>query len=500
MYQWKLSPNWLLSGLILLGIIPLYALPSSQIPIIWFFLLVVDTLIILVIADFYLRSSAFSLEFCFFIFVFQNILIGLFNPRGENLSYVAWLLGYSTLLPVFIILLNLFRGGGRKLSYFLPLHIISLLFTAYILFLFIISDAPFEARIPASRNAISIILLFYAGYLRPTFSKRDISSFDRFMPLLILAVVIFGYVELFIFDDYFWTERLNIDYVASAKNINPTIQSSAPVPSDFYTPIAQRYYRRMASIFATPITLGYFLAFAFLFILYATITIRRPPIKLMLKWIFLLAILGALFLSLSKGGWQVLGVGILFYIWLRKLPPKRFSHVLMITLLLGAVSSMIGIGLFWGKGTTLELHVQGLLSPLTSLRGTTMLIGNSLGSGGTISARLGVDIPFSSERGAENGIGTLLYQTGFIGVLLVLMIMILILRYLFYNLRKLKSDIKTSTFLLISLSATAGLVINAFYQENSFALIPASFFFITAGLALNRSLKPSGNQSGISEE
>ena len=478
--SFKLPVSWLLGAVALVGILPFYTLVISDLPVVWFFCLIISTVLLFLLSDIFLHSPLFPLQVCFFVFVFQNVLIGLFNPGYKNPGAAPLLLGYTALLPLINIGLGLLSGGLFRIRSFWALHLVSALYFLYIAVNFIVSPWPLTARLPAFRNAVSLIVLLYAGYLRPRINRVRFRSYVNSLFVLTLLVLVFGYVERFLLGDDFWVERLNIGLIIQAKHLRPTPRSPYPVPSDFYSPIGPKSYRRMASLFATPITLAYFLSFSFLLLLSRA---RRGR----LLWLTIIASnFVALVLTFSKGGYLIAGIGFLVFAIVKFKRVTRFWPLLVILFCAGVVAVQGGYWLWGDKGTTLSLHLQGLYAPIKSARGGALLVGHFLGSGGTISARLGADIPFDVRRGAESGIGSLFYQTGLVGVLLYLSIVILVLRGLFFAYRRWQRDDPDLADIFLSLlAANAGLLVNVFFQENALALIPASFFLISAGIGLN---------------
>ncbi len=476
----NLSVFWLLGVVALVGILPFYTLVISDFPVIWFFCIAVDTALLFFLADAFLHSPIFSLQVCFFVFIFQNVLIGLFNPGYVNPEDASLLLGYTALLPFIIIGLGLMNGGLLKIRHFRSLHLVSISYFLYMVLNFIVSPWSLTARIPAFRNAVSLIVLLYAGYLRPHINRARFYSYINSLFILMLLVLVFGYIERFLLGDDFWVEQLNIGLIIQAKHLQTTPRSPYPVPSDFYSPIGTKSYRRMSSLFATPITLAYFLSFSFLLLL------SRARRKRLLWLVITGGNFVALVLTFSKGGYLIAGIGFFVFTMVKSKRVTRFWTLLVILCCAGVLAVQGGYWLLGDKGTTLSLHLRGLYGPIKSARQETLLVGHFLGSGGTISARLGADVPLDAQRGAESGIGSLFYQTGLVGVMLYLSVMTLVLRDLFFAYHRWQQESPDLADIFLSLlAANAGLLVNVFFQENATALIPASFFLISAGIGLN---------------
>lgn len=471
--------GWVLTGLVAGVILPLYfaALNLPLAPL-WVGLLIAATLGTMFVGDRY-GHPLFAVELTLFIFIFQNTLIGLFTTAAIDPSRIVLMFGYTILLPVCCILLRL-PTGWRRFGSFLPLHLFALAYLVYISVSFLLSSYPIAARIPGMRNAIAFLLIFYAAYLRLSDTLADLRRFYRMVILLVAVVVGFGFLELFVLGDPFWVTTMNITALLEAKNTSVTIRSPYPVPSDFYSPIAGRFYRRMASLIATPITLAYFLAFATLFIMFVA---RMGMVR---RAVFSLAALAALLLTLSKGGWQMFGVGLAIYLWFYLLPPRNFAIFLTVLVGLGFLAGFLGVLIFGELGTTLGVHFDGLFGPLFYPNSTAaMLFGNGIGSGGTTAARLGADVPFDPRRGAESGIGTLLYQIGVFGVALYLIVVVLMLYALFVSLRRTRRHSRElALYPRVAIAMLGSLFVNVFVQENALAPIPISLCLICAGIGV----------------
>jgi len=126
----------------------------------------------------------------------------------------------------------------------------------------------------------------------------------------------------------------------------------------------------------------------------------------------------------------------------------------------------------------------------------TMLFGHSLGTGGVTSALLtglkvtsgksGSVVTGSGASGGESGIGTLVYQTGMVGLLLYMATMFIIVALLLEAYaRNRERGHESARYFRVVFGGFCGLLVAGMYQEVALALLPPSVYCFAAGLGLN---------------
>lgn len=498
--------TWPLALMMLMGIIPLYSMPSSNFPDFWFVILLANTLVIFFLAVYHFRSSLFLLYFCIVIYVFQNFLMGAFNPDG-NLKKMMLLLAYSLLLPIFAITTSLIHGGFEKMKHYKIMHLVAFIYVSCMVINFLTSPMPTSARIPALRNTVAPLMLFYAAYLLPNISFEDLKRFTRFVFIFSILISIFGVIELFVLGDAFWNKWLNIQQIMATKHVRGTPGSLYRVPTTFYAAVAGEHHRRMVSFFGAPLSAGYFMAFATLLTLY-------DPRKMgYIKKIFLCSLIFlGMVLTLAKGAYLICAVGIFYYLIIGKLKSKILTNRLVLFMsfiLIVIMSILLVIQSREQVRSTAAVHMAGLYLSFDSILTApmpTMLFGHSLGTGGVTSSLLtGLKITSgtggssvvsgSGGSGGESGIGTLVYQTGAVGLALYIAVMFLIVSFLLeaYS-RNRERGHESAAYFRVVFSAFCGLLIAGLYQEIALALIPPSLYCFAAGLGLNMEASIHGEE------
>lgn len=418
--------------------------------------------------------------------VFQDVVLGLFGGRDSTRTGALIFVAFTTALPAFLAVwhtiavrrLRLWRGN------LLNLHALAAAYVLVILLSATVGRHPVNAIIPAMRNALALLVMFYFGLSVPSLTLHRFRRVLLGFGALTVCVLTFGYFERFVARDALWIDVLNLDRIAGFKNLTLTGVVPEPLPADYYSPIGGEYYRRMASLFATPISMGYYLAFVLLFALGFAFPLRRSSWTLPRVGLVFFSGL-TLSLTLVKGAYGIVGLGALAVIAvaLGRRFDWSFRRIFLGWTIVAVPCMVIGILLF--PRSTALLHVYGLVATVQSLSGTSLFIGNGIGSGGTISARLGADVRVSEATGAESGIGTLLYQTGIGGTCLYLFFSLLLLKRLYqlYRAEELPRTIRLGA--LGVAGGLFGLLGAVFLQENALAPVPIAPYYIFAGALLN---------------
>jgi len=302
------------------------------------------------------------------------------------------------------------------------------------------SDSSFIARAAYFTNTLAplFICLYVAG------SKVDIKSnatniYILFFSFALLIMLLYGALINNFFYDIF---RPDLIYAIRARDLEPLAYGQIPGP--WWSQIEGYSFIRFVGGFPDPIIAGYF--FGVLVIIGIS---QRAYLSTLLAAF-------ALFLTVSKGAW-IFTVNV-FIIILVLNHARRFLLVAVCGLL--AVQLLIALSL----DSSAYIHYKGLEGGLLSAMASpvTALIGFGMGSGGNLESIVSNDT-FSREvwlsRGAESGVGTVVYQMGFLGLVL----WVLLLWRLRTNMSRGPSDSSGN----YALAMWLGLFVNAFLQENA---------------------------------
>jgi hypothetical protein len=465
-------------GLLLLSLAVLYAFPGSRLGPVLPLALAAGAIWAVFLLHHFARLPHLAVLCVFVVGVFQNLLLGFLNPSGGDARSALLLVAFTTALPVaFCLWWLITKSETRFCREHVTLHVIAILYLAVAGIGALISQQPILARIPALRNLVSFLAMFYMGFLLPGLDEATFKRIVRGFGWLVVLTVAFGYLERFVLGDAFWVDVFHIDFVARVKGLT---MWGMGLPEDFYSPLGGHAYRRMASLFGTAITMGYFVAFGVFFGLYGAW--RQQGFRRQLAFLWVGVLLVTLAVTLVKGAYQIVAVGGVALLlgaigWRRR---WSFAALTAMCVLLAVPMVVAGVLLF--RRSTVLLHVYGLFSSFASLQGSSLVLGRGVGTGGAISLLIGGDL---AVAGAESGIGSLVSQLGLVGVLLYLAFFLSVLRLLYGYVRSGETTKDLRIFMLCLFGADFGLLSNAFLQENAFAPIPVSFYLVFTGVALN---------------
>tara|TARA_B110000196_G_C21152258_1_gene670560 strand:+ start:3248 stop:4582 length:1335 start_codon:yes stop_codon:yes gene_type:complete len=272
-----------------------------------------------------------------------------------------------------------------------------------------------------------------------TTSSNNLSFLNDFISRFESAVMVFLKI-------FFWLLPLSfIFYIAGWDYFDYSnlielkgLEPYKGVPLNWYTQFGGGFIMRFTHFFEDPILLGYLLAFISVYFF-----VRG---KLLMSVFFCALII----LTLTKGAmlWLILTTGFFTL--------KKFGINNRLVLMSSYILFLILMSLISFK-TSLGVHIEGLVSPFVNSSQYTLieiLFGHGIGSGGNLlKAYLGGGMEHTAwlESGAESGLGTLMYQTGLLGLSTFFIIVYKILGVL-------KSHISVGLYL--------GYVFNFLLQEN----------------------------------
>jgi len=193
------------------------------------------------------------------------------------------------------------------------------------------------------------------------------------------------------------------------------------LPRSWWIPVNNSMVFRFPSTFENPITTSYFAAF------FAMIALSLR--KYLLGFVFFIFTL----ISISKGAILFLVLATIVILssrislLLRSLLLRIFNSPIMLTLLLiGYIALQIALSEVFKSSAS--IHILGLTLPFTNIEQYSiveLLFGHGMGSGGNfLKSAIGGEIDVNTwlKSGSESGIGTIFYQLGVFGLILITVI------------------------------------------------------------------------------
>lgn len=351
-----------------------------------------------------------------FITIFNIILLAIYYP----------IIGFFLNLGI-----ELLQDHIKFISGFRPLILNSLLVLTIIFFL---------NKLNKRTIVLTIITLLFLGLnflLAPApILARTIYLFNSFLPFYLFPILLIIFIKNIHFDSHlsfykkniFWIILLivsigilywiNIDFsydifrpdlVSSVRSSDGMAVEYGELPRSWRSRIGEIRFNRIPGTFADPIQWGYFLMFATILSFHYFRT-----------FILALFLILLLILSGAKGAMLFL-ISVSFLYFVYKNMELSFKPIFIIW----SLSILFAASYFNTSGL---VHMEGLIGGTTSILTAPInnfLCGYGLGSGGNMLSLANPD-NFSRESwlttGSESGFGTLIYQTGILGVLLMLFI------------------------------------------------------------------------------
>lgn len=253
-----------------------------------------------------------------------------------------------------------------------------------------------------------LMILFLKGI-----SNAEFSIDQRIIPIGCIGIGLIGVVYWLGMDLFYdWTRP---DLVAVIRTRDGLAVPYGEFPGSWGSRIGTFHFQRIPGTFADPIQWGYFLAFSGLIVLYS--------FRNLVLFSFFVVLL---ILSGSKGAILFLGSTIILYLLFRMASLVfllAFPCWLTVVMALSLLTDTSGV-----------VHMQGLIGGMSSVLFAPpweFLFGYGIGQGGNM---LSIADPeaFSKEvwlsTGAESGLGTMIYQTGILGVVCLGNLLFLFLR------------------------------------------------------------------------
>lgn len=398
-------------------------------------------------------ANAFFASLPIVLSSFQNIYLGLGSGRLNSITLQVMLtisIAIITLIVFIGIILN--RFNSKELVW-LIVSLFVIVIHSIILIMFF--PTTLAAYLSSMRNILAPLLIFY--YSLYSFRNIDLDKFYKYMFIIMLTVLIFGIVE-YIIGNSLWT-KLNIKQLWALKGM--AIEDRI-VPGNWYSSelVGGKQLRRMVSTFADPVNLGSYLFAAFMLAWYR----KKKILQILLISSFMLSVSKAAFLSLL--------VFIIVYSWI-----KDRNKILAI---FGIVISS-GLGLFFYRYSqtssygSMNAHIDGFYNALSIP--LHYPLGMGVGSVGVLASKLGSQAALSSEV-LETGIGMIIAQLGFVGVIVY---SIFFVKLSFLGNKILDVDDRILWFTLLY-----GFLANAFFNEVALSPNSCALYFLILGMLYNK--------------
>lgn len=392
--------------------------------------------------------------------IFMNLFLS--GIAHEISNSVASLLLSSNILYTFVVaaaaaIAELSHGGGSRIVNWIAVLLCVLM--GYAIVLYVVHPSTITSFASTLRNLITPFCFFLLGAV-----LADRVSLDSFCDLVIafgLIVIAFGFIECFMFPD-FWV-KANIHDLWGLKGIEIPVDQP---PSNFYSSetINGVHMRRMASFFADPVNLG-----TFLFCVFAAAWYRR-------RWLMVALAVASCALTVSKGAL----LGFLVWIFVYFLITSENVWVKRVALLF-VVAVGIGFLGFSAVSSTgsVAAHMRGALGGLESI------IENPFGYG---CGNVGVLAALANTRAMrgveESGFGVIAGEVGVIGVALYAILFFIALKGCF--------EVRDKRVKIMSCTLLLAIFANIMFNEVALSPNSCGVYFSLLGVVLGGGVSHDG--------
>lgn len=392
--------------------------------------------------DLVLMAAVINLVFISFYFPLFGFVLGVVGATSDQLKLFVGVrpFVYSILLLALFLLAGLdqVQRGVLKVG-----SIKYMVFLFYLVFSILVSPAGWLSKGLYFFNSFFPLFLTVSAltWIACQTSDRRGEVLYSFSVLMLFFAAIYA---IFIDDLY---HIVRPDLISVMRSNTAEQLPYGEYPSSWWTSIGSLSFNRLVGFFPDPIIAGYFFSF---------LTI----ISWLKKHYFVFLVgLVLLFLSFSKGAWIYSFSFVIVYATLCLKSRLFWVVVLTIALVQIAVANMFHSSAY--------IHYLGFVGAIESvlMAPAKAIFGFGLGVGGNLEVFSGGGEDWSRaaslKTGAESGVGVIIYQLGFLG-LLIYVWMINVLKNILYK-RYLVSGEKE--FLAI-IAMVGSMVANSFLQEN----------------------------------
>lgn len=417
-------------------------------------------IIILVTAYLTYKNILFGFVILGAVLLYQPLLTA-FLADYLNSSNVRIFIALKELVSVILLFILLSKNFNKIKLIFVDYSLI--LFILFYLIYFFISGAPLFLRIISLREGMMIFVFYSIGRLA-LFSDLKLYSLTKYLITIGLFAALFGLIERFIFSQEIWSLVGGFKYVGLKYDIRFNEHGFI---SNWYTYVTNDIQiRRIVGTILEPTSFSRVIAFLALLALYSKKIFSYLNKNLFLYFLFLAFVVS---IGLSRGGFIILVIGIIFYIH-HKSSYITYFLVPVIAILL------LNTSLFSLDSANATRHFAGLFEGIdASIRKP---FGHGLGASGQLAVLYG-DLT-GDERVSESFIGGVGYQLGVLGILLYSLFFISLLRYLYLN------KFVSKTLVYLCFSSSLAIYLTSFLSNSAVAPISSGFILIYSGICISK--------------
>ncbi len=461
-----------------------------------------------------------------FWFALQRLTIALLAPHVQA-DTVRLLVTYKEgfyfvlLAAAGLTFLRRLRQGQRDIAPLYLVDVLAVALAALVALSFLLSSSDISPKLTYARRLAAPLLLYMGGRL--LVPQRDqLLAALRLVVYAGLGVALFGLVERFLLGTGFWRDQVD------ALGFYGKLAESGLMPSDWIRPfegVPEGIFsafplgvpvRRLVSTFLEPTTLGAFLAFVLLLVLFVPGLVESRRGALWHAAALVVAV--ALAATVSRGGMEgaligaaaIVSAGVIWRGRLALPRPRLLLAVVSLVLLASLAVSSLSFSQFPNRRAQLQdflstgiisgfpgyeppppdpnaidvgvrTHVNGLSSGLEKMWDEPL--GAGLGAAGGWSE--------APEVGGESAVGTVAAQLGMPGLALwVAFHALLIVSLATAALRTADRGWPAAALLTLA-AAMGGLAFTAAFSESASGLLGNAVYYLFAGWAL-AALAPGG--------
>lgn len=492
-------------------------------PAFWL-VLILDLVLLFLFALATLRQPVLLIGVLVLWFALQRLVIALIAP-DVSAETVRLLLTYKEGFYLVLLaagvaaLVSRYRQGEAAFTPTLAVDLLALAFLLLLAVEFLVSSSELTPKLTYGRRLAAPLLLYLGGRLLLA-DRRHLLAGLRLVISVGLAVALFGLIERFVLDVSFWSDRVDAMTFYSKQaegGLLPasSIRSFQGVPEGVFSAFPLNVpVRRLVSTFLEPTTLGSFLAFVLVVLLFVPgLANGRSRIVWSVSGLVLAAAVAA---TISRGSMEIAliaGAFILLFSGLRLLRQPRWAEAAVIALVaVFLLSTLAATSLSFSQFPNRRAQAQDVLSsefvsgfppqevlpappPAEVLDSGAQAHVNGLSTGlekmweKPLGAGLGAAGIWSQspEVGGESTIGTLAAQLGAPGLVLWLafhLTLIASLAHASLGLRRARQAL-WSDLLMALAGALLGLSVIAWFSESALGLLGNALYFLFAGWAIS---------------
>lgn len=437
-----------------------------------------------------LRKISFYLVlFCFIWFPLQDLIISFLYRLWptKNLFFLLIMKEMIMLLVLMGLILGKFSLKKFEISLIEILSFSYFLISLMYLLTTLARGATHIAIFASFRTLLLPIMFVLVGkwlYL----TRQEIKSLVNVIIGISVFSILFGFIEMFFPVDKFWNGMLNLyGYLRNLKGLS-LHGFVNDVPGNFW---GYTRFRRMASFFASPLALGYYLIFPILLVFVFKINGFRGK---KLGFFFLLLVVGLL-LTETRAAVVAVIIGIVlvvakeykkffFTFWIK----KRLIRYLLIAILIFSlpfIFSERARDFFIKTVTVKEGRVLGhsiALEKSIGNMGEVIFLGKGIGSAGAWS---GIGGSVVKSLAGENAYLPIMAQIGGIGLIIFLLWWVAVYRSVCFRAVKVgRNDVYLESIVRAVIVANVVYFLTGIVSEQILTFTSVAHFWILTGAVL----------------